>query len=54
MPQQSLLIAPSSAFWTEVARVLLGEGLLYEADPQRRDFSSVRVLVPGFAHAQYL
>ena len=54
MPQRSLLIPPSSAFWTELARALFDEGVLHEADPQLRDFSGVRVLVPGFAHAQFL
>lgn len=54
MPRQPLLIPPSSAFWTEAARALLDEGLLRDADPQLRDFSGVRVLVPGFAHAPFL
>ncbi|RZI41614.1 PD-(D/E)XK nuclease family protein [Herbaspirillum sp. HC18] len=54
MPPHSLLIPPSAAFWPEVARVLLEDGMLRRADPQLRDFSAVRVLVPGFSHAQYL
>ena len=54
MPYRSLLIPPSAAFWPEVARILLDEGMLQQADPSWRDFSSVRVLVPGFAHAQGL
>lgn len=49
-----LLIPPSAAFWSDLAQALLEDGPLAEADPDRRDFSSVRVLVPGFVHAQYL
>ncbi|OWW20335.1 PD-(D/E)XK nuclease family protein [Noviherbaspirillum denitrificans] len=54
MPQRSLLIPPSSAFWNDVARALLDEGMPGGTDPARRDFSGVRVLVPGFIHAQCL
>lgn len=54
MPQRSLLIPPSSAFWTDVAHALLDDGVLREADDALRDFSAIRVLVPGFIHAQCL
>ncbi|WP_420475902.1 PD-(D/E)XK nuclease family protein [Noviherbaspirillum sp. ST9] len=54
MPQRSLLIPPSSAFWKDVARALLEQGMPGGTDPSRRDFSAVRVLVPGFIHAQCL
>ena len=54
MSQRSLLIPPSSTFWTEVAHALLEDGVLRAADPALRDFSGVRVLVPGFTHAQCL
>ncbi len=49
-----LLIPPSAAFWSDLAQALLEDGPLADADPDGRDFSSVRVLVPGFVHAQYL
>jgi len=52
MPQRSLLIPPSSSFWTDVARALLDEGIAGGAG--QRDFSGIRVLVPGFVHAQCL
>jgi ATP-dependent helicase/nuclease subunit B len=54
MPQRSLLITPSSAFWKDVAHALLEEGMPGGTDPELRDFSAMRVLVPGFIHAQCL
>ena len=54
MPQRSLLIPPSSTFWKDVARALTEEGMPGGTDPALRDFSAVRVLVPGFVHAQCL
>ncbi|HYC43291.1 MAG TPA: PD-(D/E)XK nuclease family protein [Noviherbaspirillum sp.] len=54
MPQRSLLITPSSTFWKDVAHALLEEGMPGGTDPGLRDFSAVRVLVPGFIHAQCL
>jgi ATP-dependent helicase/nuclease subunit B len=54
MLHSALLIPPSAAFWPEVARILLEDGMLSQADPQLRDFSGVRVVVAGFTQAQYL
>lgn len=54
MLHSPLLIPPSAAFWSEVAHALLENGLLFDADPDRRDFSGVRMVVPGFSHAQHL
>ncbi|WP_136418394.1 PD-(D/E)XK nuclease family protein [Herbaspirillum sp. ST 5-3] len=49
-----LLIPPSADFWPVLAHSLLENGPLADADPQLRDLSSVRVVVPGFVHAQHL
>lgn len=50
-----LLIPSSADFWPRVAHALLDSGLLPQAaDGESCDFSSVRVLVPGFVHAQQL
>lgn len=55
MPQPPLLIPPSSEFWPHLAAALLDGGFLERhGDIQAGDFSAVRVLVPGFAHAQSL
>lgn len=54
MLHSPLLIPPSAAFWAEVARALLENGPLPQVDPQLRNFSSVRVVVPSFTHAQHL
>jgi ATP-dependent helicase/nuclease subunit B len=54
MPHSHLLIPPSAAFWTRLARALLEGGALAQCDPQLRDFSTVRVVVPGFVHARCL
>jgi ATP-dependent helicase/nuclease subunit B len=54
MLHKPLLISPSSAFWEEVARVLLTHPLLTTAAGQARDWSALRVLVPTFTHAQSL
>lgn len=53
MPHRPLLIPPSAAFWSRLARILL-DGTLAQCDPQLRDFSAVRVVVPAFVHARYL
>ncbi|MGE5649871.1 MAG: PD-(D/E)XK nuclease family protein [Bacillota bacterium] len=55
MLHDPLLIPPSADFWPLAARAILGSGLLPpHAHGQACDFSSVRVLVPGFVHAQQL
>lgn len=49
------LISPSADFWDQAARILLRHPQLVETDTDAqtpRDFSSVRVVVPTFAHAQ--
>lgn len=48
-----LLIPPSAVFWSRVAHELLDSELLH-TNPQLRDLSSVRVVVPGFSQAQHL
>lgn len=50
----SLLIPPSADFWPEVARALLEGGVLSECDPQLRDFSAVRVVLPSFTQSRHL
>lgn len=55
MLHRPLLIPPSADFWPRTARALLDSGLLPRpASAESCDFSSVRVLVPGFVHAQQL
>lgn len=54
MLHSPLLIPPSAVFWHQLAQTLLDGGLLARTDPQLRDFSAVRVIVPGFIHAQHL
>lgn len=55
MLHRPLLIPPSADFWHRAACALLDSGLLPQpANGESCDFSSVRVLVPGFAHAQQL
>lgn len=55
MLRQPMLIPPSAEFWPRLARSLLDGGFLEEyGDAQSADFSAVRVLVPGFSHAQAL
>jgi ATP-dependent helicase/nuclease subunit B len=55
MLHNPLLIPPSAAFWTRVARELLDNGPLSDCGAYgMRDFSAVRVVVPAFAHAQQL
>ena len=55
MLHRPLLIPPSVDFWPRAARTLLDSGLLPQAaSGEPCDFSSVRVLVPGFVHAQQL
>ena len=50
-----LLIAPSTAFWDEVARVIAKSELpIAKEDGTEQDFSAIRVIVPTFAHAQQL
>lgn len=55
MLHNPLLIPPSADFWSRAARALLDSGLLpLPSGAAAYDFSSVRVLVPGFVHAQPL
>ena len=55
MLHSPLLIPPSADFWSEAARGLMEEGMLSDAAGlQPGDFSAVRILVPGFAHASLL
>lgn len=54
MLHRPLLIPPSAAFWPTLAQALLEDGPLAQVDPQLRDFSGARVLVPAFTHAQHL
>lgn len=50
-----LLIAPSTAFWDEVARVIAKSELpIAKEGGTEQDFSAIRVIVPTFAHAQQL
>lgn len=52
---QPMLIPPSADFWNNLTQSLLDGGFLEEhGDLQNADFSVVRVLVPGFSHAQAL
>ncbi|KIF80407.1 PD-(D/E)XK nuclease family protein [Noviherbaspirillum autotrophicum] len=53
MLHDPLLIPPSADFWPLVARAILGSGLL-PPHANACDLSAVRVLVPGFVHAQQL
>lgn len=54
MLHSPLLIRPSSDFWPQVAHVLLENALLTENRGRSRDLSSLRVVVPTFAHAGLL
>ncbi|RJF97969.1 PD-(D/E)XK nuclease family protein [Noviherbaspirillum saxi] len=49
-----LLIPPSADFWPVLARTLLRQWRESGSDSDAGDFSSVRVLVPNFVHAQLL
>ncbi|HEY8607349.1 MAG TPA: PD-(D/E)XK nuclease family protein [Noviherbaspirillum sp.] len=53
MLNNPLLIPPGPGFWPQVARILLGSHHLAAAR-RGSDLSEIRVLVPGFAHAQAL
>ncbi|HSY26927.1 MAG TPA: PD-(D/E)XK nuclease family protein, partial [Burkholderiaceae bacterium] len=55
MLHKPLLISPAAAFWSEVVRILLTHPQFTPAVVgQSRDFSSLRVVVPTFVHAQLL
>jgi ATP-dependent helicase/nuclease subunit B len=53
MLHSPLLIPPSTDFWPQVARTLI-ENPLLSANGNPNDLSLLRVVVPGFAHAQQL
>jgi ATP-dependent helicase/nuclease subunit B len=55
MLHPAIAICPSGEFWPEAIRIMIRrcEALQLLA-PQTRDFSALRVVVPAFAHAQYL
>ena len=54
MPLTSLLLSPSADFWPQLARILLRQWRESEPNSHAGDFSTVRVLVPNFCHAQLL
>lgn len=55
MLRKALLIQPSASFWQQLVCALLeDEELLAGADARCRDFSSIRIVVPTFAHARLL
>ncbi|MDB5764492.1 MAG: nuclease family protein [Herminiimonas sp.] len=55
MLHSALLIQPSAAFWPQVAHAFLDNGeLIGTTLGPRRDLSSIRVVVPTFAHARLL
>jgi ATP-dependent helicase/nuclease subunit B len=55
MLHPALSISPSASFWPETVETLLRRcealGLI---EPGTQDFSGLRIVVPAFAHAQYL
>ncbi len=54
MLHSPLLIPPSASFWPKVAHVLLEHAALSAYTRESCDLSALRVVVPGFAHAQQL
>jgi ATP-dependent helicase/nuclease subunit B len=53
MLHSPLLLPPSPAFWSQAVDALLDDGLLAQyGDSRLHDYSTVRVVVPGFSNAQ--
>lgn len=55
MLHPALSISPSASFWPETVGILIRRCEdLRLIEPATRDFSALRIVVPAFAHAQYL